>query len=197
MYGPDKTLYDTEWKTYRERQAKLTEHRGKVFSIILGQCHKDLKNNMEVASNYTAVMKSNTPLPLLDLIEQTVQTTIEDRYPFEVTYENDIGLLGFQQNTLTHNDWFDKFQTRVSVTQGLGMSRHHPFLLDHVANEIYKKDYDSLTNDDETTEVETKAEECYLAYIMLRNSCAGSNDCLLYTSPSPRDQRGSRMPSSA
>ena len=25
----------------------------------------------------------------------------------------------------------------------------------------------------------------------------GSNGCLLYTSPSPRDQRGSRMPSSA
>ena len=26
---------------------------------------------------------------------------------------------------------------------------------------------------------------------------AWSKDCLLYTSPSPRDQRGSRMPSSA
>ena len=26
---------------------------------------------------------------------------------------------------------------------------------------------------------------------------ARANDCLLYTSPSPRDQRGSRMPSSA
>ena len=26
---------------------------------------------------------------------------------------------------------------------------------------------------------------------------AASYDCLLYTSPSPRDQRGSRMPSSA
>ena len=26
---------------------------------------------------------------------------------------------------------------------------------------------------------------------------AGRNSCLLYTSPSPRDQRGSRMPSSA
>ena len=25
----------------------------------------------------------------------------------------------------------------------------------------------------------------------------GTNTCLLYTSPSPRDQRGSRMPSSA
>ena len=28
-------------------------------------------------------------------------------------------------------------------------------------------------------------------------SCEQSIDCLLYTSPSPRDQRGSRMPSSA
>ena len=27
--------------------------------------------------------------------------------------------------------------------------------------------------------------------------CCWSDDCLLYTSPSPRDQRGSRMPSSA
>ena len=29
------------------------------------------------------------------------------------------------------------------------------------------------------------------------NQSAGCNPCLLYTSPSPRDQRGSRMPSSA
>ena len=29
------------------------------------------------------------------------------------------------------------------------------------------------------------------------NNSGGSNTCLLYTSPSPRDQRGSRMPSSA
>ena len=29
------------------------------------------------------------------------------------------------------------------------------------------------------------------------NTSKGGNICLLYTSPSPRDQRGSRMPSSA
>ena len=28
-------------------------------------------------------------------------------------------------------------------------------------------------------------------------ACQRMNSCLLYTSPSPRDQRGSRMPSSA
>ena len=31
----------------------------------------------------------------------------------------------------------------------------------------------------------------------LPNWVEKENDCLLYTSPSPRDQRGSRMPSSA
>ena len=30
-----------------------------------------------------------------------------------------------------------------------------------------------------------------------RTDAQGNNTCLLYTSPSPRDQRGSRMPSSA
>ena len=31
----------------------------------------------------------------------------------------------------------------------------------------------------------------------LRSKCGVSRDCLLYTSPSPRDKRQSRMPSSA
>ena len=33
--------------------------------------------------------------------------------------------------------------------------------------------------------------------MMSASKCKQSIDCLLYTSPSPRDQRGSRMPSSA
>ena len=32
---------------------------------------------------------------------------------------------------------------------------------------------------------------------MIGNNSSGTKSCLLYTSPSPRDQRGSRMPSSA
>ena len=48
------------------------------------------------------------------------------------------------------------------------------------------------------------AENAYLNYSMyvildraLPNIGDGLKPCLLYTSPSPRDQRGSRMPSSA
>ena len=36
-----------------------------------------------------------------------------------------------------------------------------------------------------------------LRYRACNSSSSSSNSCLLYTSPSPRDQRGSRMPSSA
>ena len=36
-----------------------------------------------------------------------------------------------------------------------------------------------------------------LVMICLHAAVGGSYACLLYTSPSPRDQRGSRMPSSA
>ena len=32
---------------------------------------------------------------------------------------------------------------------------------------------------------------------VVTSTASSSNTCLLYTSPSPRDQRGSRMPSSA
>ena len=37
----------------------------------------------------------------------------------------------------------------------------------------------------------------YLKICHLNNCATGVATCLLYTSPSPRDQRGSRMPSSA
>ena len=36
-----------------------------------------------------------------------------------------------------------------------------------------------------------------LEIIFMAAVCGANNACLLYTSPSPRDQRGSRMPSSA
>ena len=34
-------------------------------------------------------------------------------------------------------------------------------------------------------------------FLIMKNPLSTADACLLYTSPSPRDQRGSRMPSSA
>jgi hypothetical protein len=39
MLDSEKMQYSNDWRTYRERNALLTKHRGQAFSlIILGQC---------------------------------------------------------------------------------------------------------------------------------------------------------------
>ena len=47
------------------------------------------------------------------------------------------------------------------------------------------------------TEKEAAALICYSQRALQNWRVRGGGPCLLYTSPSPRDQRGSRMPSSA
>ena len=52
-------------------------------------------------------------------------------------------------------------------------------------------DLESVTNDERPEQTERMEREVQY------EAESVSNSCLLYTSPSPRDQRGSRMPSSA
>ena len=53
----------------------------------------------------------------------------------------------------------------------------------------YSKAYDSLVDEEDTND--------HLKQAFRTRFQSNLNTCLLYTSPSPRDQRGSRMPSSA
>ena len=56
---------------------------------------------------------------------------------------------------------------------------------------------DSSSDSDEFDYVEDGAEAYEAREVMNELNLTSNTDCLLYTSPSPRDQRGSRMPSSA
>ena len=57
------------------------------------------------------------------------------------------------------------------------------------------KEIEELETMDEFSDEEYSA---YLEYMALKDQCViEPNTCLLYTSPSPRDKRQSRMPSSA
>ena len=51
--------------------------------------------------------------------------------------------------------------------------------------------------DDPAPGAKTLRQSCQLNMSLCFNKTKRYNSCLLYTSPSPRDQRGSRMPSSA
>ena len=46
MNDLEKTQSVNEWRTYRERNAQLTKHRGQGFSLILGQCTQLMQDKM-------------------------------------------------------------------------------------------------------------------------------------------------------
>ena len=62
---------------------------------------------------------------------------------------------------------------------------------------VHTTDYEAML--ERSLETETKAAEVYAGIIQLLDEVGDQEmyDCLLYTSPSPRDISGSRMPSSA
>ena len=61
-------------------------------------------------------------------------------------------------------------------------------------NKVSSQTLDSLTNQGDIKNVTPRLMELGFK---ISSEWAKDNSCLLYTSPSPRDQRGSRMPSSA
>ena len=85
----------------------------------------------------------------------------------------------------------NKFIIVTGAAQGIGFSAAESILnekanvlicdVDRVALEIAEKKLSKFSENVIFSEIDIRSE----------------NSCLLYTSPSPRDQRGSRMPSSA
>ena len=72
----------------------------------------------------------------------------------------------------------------------------HDFL-DNLANDQHQRMLREISNDDLTPKKHDFQVQKELHEKIRNDDDYDDWDCLLYTSPSPRDQRGSRMPSSA
>ena len=70
MTDSEKTQSRNEWRTYRERNAQLTKHRGKGFSLILGKCTQLLQGKMKPDTEWNLVSTSYDPLTLYQLIKK-------------------------------------------------------------------------------------------------------------------------------
>ncbi|MGL5937017.1 MAG: hypothetical protein ACRCZI_15505, partial [Cetobacterium sp.] len=170
LKGEAKTEWDTEWKIYKTRIESIEKHRGQAFNMIKGQCTLALMEQMKCDSEYTRCIASNDPLRLKSLIERTIITQSDNKYVFATLYEQEVGLFGFQQNKLTEDQWHERFNTKVSIGDTLGVSRDHTMALNYVAKERFNKEFDDLNDDDERESVRSDAQERYLAYIFLRQS---------------------------
>ena len=109
--------------------------------MIRGQCTQVLLDRMKHDPDWRATSISSNPLTLLNLIEKTVLAQSDDQYPFATVYEQECALMGFHQNILTNEQWYERFNTKVDVGTAIGVARQHPALQAHVAMDLHKKKF--------------------------------------------------------
>ena len=129
---------------------------------------------MKQEINWEMVSIYYDPLEIIDLIEKTVLDQTEDPHPFEIMHEQELSLYGFQQNNLTSNQWYEKFNNEMDVGNEIGVTRQYEVLLEWNSQQVYNKESSELQDSEqETTRVD--AEERYLTYIFLKQITKTSN----------------------
>jgi hypothetical protein len=81
MLDSEKMQYSNDWRTYGERNALLTKHRGQSFSPILGQCTQLLQDRMKQDTDCNTASMSYNTLELFWLIKKMTLAQMEDQYP--------------------------------------------------------------------------------------------------------------------
>ena len=162
------TLYHNEWRTYRERNSSLERQRGQAFSMIHGQCMQILLDKMKHDTDWNTASTSYNPLILFALIEKTILAQTEDQYPYATVYEQECTLYSFSKNTLSNEQWYERFDTRIDVGTAIGVTRQHLVLLDHVALKAGMSF--AAQNASEQKATRETAKERYLSYVFLCQS---------------------------
>jgi hypothetical protein len=171
MLDSEKTQYSNDWRTYRERNALLTKHRGQAFSLILGQCTQLLQDRMKQDNDWNMANTSYNPLELYRLIKKMTLAQTEDQYPFATVYDQELSFYSFWQETMSNPQWYKKFNTKVGVGSAICVTQQQKVLLEYVAQENHTLTFAALSSEQKQA-VREDAEECYISYAFLHQSGA-------------------------
>jgi hypothetical protein len=84
-------------------------------------------------------------------------------------YDQELSLYCFKQETLSNPQWYKIFNTKVDVSEAIGLTRQHKVILDYVAQESYTKSFEGLGVAEKKL-VRDDVEELYVSYAFLRQS---------------------------
>jgi hypothetical protein len=129
-----------------------------------------LLDKMKHGTDWTIAGVSYDPLTLFKLIEKTVLAQTEDQYPYATVYEQECTLYSFNQNALTNEQWYERFNTHIDVGSAIGVTHQHQVLLEHVASEDSPLILFAAMSPDKRKAMREKAEARYLLYVFLRQS---------------------------
>jgi len=95
-------------RTYREMTDRLVHSRGKVYSLVMGQCTTVLLDKMKQDSDWQTVSDSYNPLKLLKMIEKYILKQSDNQYKIGIVIEQLKLLLTYRQdNGVTNTAYYD------------------------------------------------------------------------------------------
>ena len=170
MTPEEHSLYQNEVKSYEAQRQRHKSHRGQAYSVLIGQCTQLLQDKMKQDPDWKTVSTAYDPLTLFSLIEKTILTQSETRYPFATVYAQEQAFYNFRQEAaITNTQWYERFNTKLDVGIAVGVTHQHQALLDYVAMELHQTAFENLSAAEQTN-VREDTEERYASLAFLLQS---------------------------
>jgi hypothetical protein len=171
LTNDEKTAHSNAWRTHCESSDSLKKSRGKIYSLLLGQCTQVLVDKIKQDADWQAASDSYDPLKLLKLIEKSILKQSDTQYKIGIIIEQLKLLLAYwQDDGVTNAVYYDQFKTRVDVAEHNGVSFDNPTLWDWKSQELYVTDFDLLSDTVKEDKVKDDVKQAYLAYLFFINS---------------------------
>jgi hypothetical protein len=145
-----KISHSNAWRTQRETTESLKKSRGKVYSLLIGQCTQVLINKMKQDTEWVAISEAFDPILLFKLIEKFALKQLDNQYATAVLIAEQLSILTFlQDDHLGNAAYYDCFTTRVEVAHQAGVCYYSHALLEDKATQLKLGDYDKLSDDEQ------------------------------------------------
>ncbi len=166
-----KMAHNITWQSHRKVMGGLKKSRGKIYSLLLGQCTQVLIDKMKQDVDWVTISDLFDPIALFKLIEKFVLKQSNNQYRMAVLIAEQLLILEFRQDDqVTNATYYDCFTTRMEVTKQAGVCYYNPDLLDMKAMELGKVlPFTRLLDIEQKAIIELVKQE-YLAYLFLNNS---------------------------
>ncbi len=165
----EKTAHSNVWHGHHELSDSLKKSRGKIYSLLLGQCTQVLVDKMKQDADWVKISGLFDPTLLFNLIEKFVLKQSDNQYKMAVLIAEQLSILLFRQDDQIGNaTYYDQFTTRVEVARQAGVCYHSLDLLEDKAAELKMAAYDMLLPAKKKTAVDVVKQE-YLAYLFINN----------------------------
>ncbi len=142
----EKTAHSNAGHTHHKSSNSLKKSRGKIYSLLLGQCTQVLVDKMKQDADLVKISGLFDPTLLFKLIKKFVLKQSNNQYKTAVLKAEQLSIVSFRQDDQIGNaTYYDRFTTRVEVDCQAGVCYHSPDLLEDKAAELKMAAYDTLS----------------------------------------------------